>query len=66
MAGEEQASEAAALKGTLAPHSPAVLLTLIDAGQMMDGAVLSCTTMVRLQEEELPQSSEATQVRVTL
>ena len=35
-------------------------------GQLITGAVMSCTTMVRLQAAELPQSSVASQVRVTL
>src|ERR1041385_1641833 len=34
-------------------------------GQVIEGAVLSVTEMVRLQVEELPQSSVAVQVRVT-
>jgi hypothetical protein len=39
--------------------------TLDTEGQVMVGAVLSVTEMVRLQVEELPQSSVAVQVRVT-
>src|SRR4029450_13853250 len=35
-------------------------------GQLITGAVMSCTTMVRLQAAVLPQSSVAVQVRVTL
>src|SRR5688572_20312700 len=35
-------------------------------GQIIVGGVMSCTVMVRLQVAELPQSSVATQVRVTL
>ena len=34
-------------------------------GQVITGAVLSVTEIVRLQVEELPQSSVAVQVRVT-
>ena len=33
---------------------------LTTVGHVMLGGVLSCTTIVRLQEEELPQSSVAT------
>jgi hypothetical protein len=39
--------------------------TLDTVGQVIEGAVLSVTDMVRLQVEELPQSSVAVQVRVT-
>ena len=34
-------------------------------GQVMLGGVISCTAMVRLQVDALPQSSVAVQVRVT-
>ena len=36
------------------------------AGQVIDGGIRSCTAMVRLQVDVLPQSSVAVQVRVTL
>jgi hypothetical protein len=36
------------------------------AGQVIEGGVMSCTTMVWLQEEVLPQSSVAVYVRVML
>ena len=36
------------------------------AGHVIEGAVMSCTLMERLQAEVLPQSSLATQVRVTV
>ena len=36
------------------------------AGQVMLGGVISCTAMVRLQVDVLPQSSVAVHVRVTL
>src|SRR5678815_2246204 len=39
--------------------------TLDTVGQVITGAVLSDTEMVRLQVDELPQSSVAVQVRVT-
>jgi hypothetical protein len=35
-------------------------------GHVMTGGVLSCTTIVLLQDEEFPQSSVAIHVRVTL
>src|SRR5678815_2079312 len=56
-----QASEAEALpKFGEAGHS-----TLDTVGQVITGAVSSDTEMVRLQVDELPQSSVAVQVRVT-
>jgi len=39
---------------------------LMTKGQVINGAVLSCTTIVALQEELLPQSSEAIHVLVIL
>jgi hypothetical protein len=36
------------------------------AGHVIDGGVISCTAMVRLQVDVLPQSSVAVHVRVTL
>ena len=38
----------------------------VTAGQVMAGGVISCTAMVRLQVDVLPQSSVAVHVRVTL
>jgi hypothetical protein len=46
----------------MAPHS----MVLTTTGQVTTGAVLSCTVIVALQLAELPQSSVATHVRVTL
>ena len=49
-------------KEGIAPHS----IGLTTIGQVMTGTVLSCTNMVAEQVDELPQSSVAIQVRVTL
>jgi hypothetical protein len=58
-----QASDAvAAPKDGTAGH----VIGEVTAGQVMLGGVMSCTAIVRLQVDVLPQSSVAVQVRVTL
>ena len=49
-------------KLSVVPHSTGLMTT----GQEMTGAILSCTTIVRLHCDAFPQSSVAVHVRVTL
>ena len=52
------------MKLTLAPHCPVVLLTVIFAGQLITGAMLSFTVIICVQVAKFPDGSVALYVLV--
>ena len=60
-----QLSVAVAIKVTFAPHFPVMLLTVIFAGHVITGAVLSFTIIICVQVAKLPDGSVALYVLVT-
>src|SRR5262245_49137781 len=59
-----QVSDAVTVKVTLLVHAPCEAFTVMFAGQVMVGAVVSTTLMVCVAEAEAPHEFFAVQVRV--